>query len=60
MELHDADFKAWAARNAAVSAKLEGRELPEGYVRSEKVKEFLELRAAGGWCAPGEVTYDID
>jgi len=60
MELDDADFKAWARKHAAANAKLEGRELPEGYVRSEKVEKFLELRAARGWCAPSGVIYDLD
>jgi hypothetical protein len=56
----DPGYAAWAKKHAAASAKLEGRELPEGYVRSAAVEEFLELRAAGGWCAPGEVTYGPD
>ena len=54
----DPDYAAWAAKHAAANAKLEGRELPEGYVRSEAVEKFLEIRAAKGWCAPSEVTYD--
>lgn len=54
----DPNYIEWARRHAAANAKLEGRELPEDYVRSEKVEAFLELRAAKGWCAPGEVTYE--
>jgi hypothetical protein len=54
-------IKDWARRQTEASAKLEGRELPEDYVRSEKVEQLLEQllerRAAGGWCAPSEVTY---
>lgn len=56
----DPDYEAWARRQTAASAKLEGRELPEDYVRSEKVEKFLKLRAAKAWCAPSEVTYEID
>lgn len=58
MELDDSAFKEWATRHAAANAKLEGRELPEDYVRPEKVQKFLDLRAVTGWCAPSEVTYD--
>lgn len=52
------DYAAWAAKHAADNAKLEGRELPEDYVRPEKVQKFLDLRATEGWCAPSAVTYD--
>lgn len=58
MELDNSAFKEWAARHAVANAKVEGRELPEDYVRSEKVEKFLELRATKGWCAPSEVTYE--
>jgi hypothetical protein len=59
MDFSDPNYLLWAQQHAAANAKLEGRELPEGYVRSEKVEKFLELRAAKGWCAPSEVTYDF-
>ena len=37
-------IKDWARRQTLASAKLEGRELPADYVRSEKVQEFLDQR----------------
>lgn len=38
-------IRRWAERSTAASAKLEGRELPPGYVRSEAVTRLLrELR----------------
>jgi hypothetical protein len=39
-------IKDWARRQTAASAKLEGRELPADYVRSEKVEQFLANREA--------------
>lgn len=55
----DPNYLLWAQQHAAANAKLEGRELPEDYVRPEKVEQFLaEVRAARGWCAPSEVTYE--
>ena len=57
--MSDPNYLLWAQQHAKVNAKLESRELPEDYVRSEKVEKFLELRAARGWCAASEVTYDI-
>lgn len=35
-------IKDWARRQAAASAKLEGREVPAGYVRPQRVLEYLE------------------
>jgi hypothetical protein len=57
-DMADPNYLLWAQKHAAANAKLEGRELPEDYVRSEKVEKFLELRAAGGWCAASEVIYE--
>lgn len=37
-------IREWATKHAAANAKLEGRELPEGYIRSEQVQRFLETR----------------
>jgi len=37
-----AAIRRWALRAAAVSARLERREVPEGHVRSRDVEEFLE------------------
>lgn len=34
----------WARRHAAANAKLEGREVPDDYVRSEKVQQLLANR----------------
>lgn len=56
----DPDYAAWAKKHAAANAKLEGRELPPDYVRSEKVQAFLELRAAKGWCAPSTPDYRLE
>jgi hypothetical protein len=58
MDMSDPNYLLWAQQHAVANAKLEGRELPEDYVRSEGVEKFLEMRAAKGWCAPSEVTYD--
>lgn len=58
-ELPDVDFQEWARKHAAANAKLEGRELPEDYVRPEKVQAFLDLRAAKGWCAPSATEYGL-
>jgi hypothetical protein len=52
-------IREWAKGQTAASAKLEGRELPEDYVRSEKVEQFLQLRAAKGRCAPSETEYEM-
>lgn len=60
MELDDSAFKEWAKKHAAANAKLEGRELPEDYVRSDKVQAFLDLRAAKGWCAPSLPEYGLE
>lgn len=35
-------IKEWAAKHARDNAKLEGRELPQGYVRPPYVQEYLE------------------
>jgi len=37
-------IRQWARRQTAASAKLEGRELPEDYVRSAEVQWFLDSR----------------
>ena len=34
----------FAVRSTRGSATIEGRELPEGYVRSERVEKFLAAR----------------
>jgi hypothetical protein len=39
-------IKDWARRQTEASAKLEGRELPADYARSEKVEQFLANREA--------------
>lgn len=44
-ELPADPIKQWAAKHAADNAKLEGRELPRDYVRSEQVQRFLDTRA---------------
>lgn len=36
-----AAVRRWALRAAAVSARLEHREVPAGHVRSREVEEFL-------------------
>jgi hypothetical protein len=60
MDFSDPNYLLWAQKHAVANAKLEGRELPQDYVRSEKVEEFLELRAAKGWCAPSETEYRME
>lgn len=35
---------AWAAKHAAASAKLEGRELPDDFIRSMQAQQFLNMR----------------
>lgn len=37
----------WARRQAAASAKLEGREVPDDYVRSVQAQMFLNARKGG-------------
>lgn len=37
-------IRRFAAGSAATSAALEGRQLPEGYVRSDAVQQFLDQR----------------
>lgn len=34
----------WARKHAAANAKLEGRELPDDFVRSVQVQQFLNMR----------------
>ena len=58
-DMADPDYLLWAQKHAAASAKLEGRELPEDYVRPEKVQAFLDLRASKGWCAPSTPDYRL-
>jgi hypothetical protein len=38
-------IREWAGKHAAANAKLEGRELPDGYVRPQRVLDFLATRA---------------
>lgn len=38
--------KDWAQRHAKANARLEGIELPEDYVCSEKAQQFLAMRSA--------------
>jgi hypothetical protein len=40
-------IKDWARRQTAASAKLEGRELPDDYERSQEVLSFLASRDPG-------------
>lgn len=40
-------IREWATRQAKASAKLEGRELPDGFVRSVQAQQFLNMRKAG-------------
>lgn len=58
-DMTDPNYLLWARKRAAANAKLEGRELPEGYVRSDKVQGFLDLRASKGWCAPSLPEYGL-
>lgn len=37
-------IKDWARKHAAANAKLEGRELPDDFVRSVQVQQFLNMR----------------
>ena len=40
-------IREWALRQAKASAKLEGRELPDDFVRSVQVQQFLNMRKGG-------------
>jgi hypothetical protein len=39
-------IKDWARRQTAASAKLEGRELPDDFVRSVQAQQFLNMRSS--------------
>ena len=41
-------IKDWARKHAAANAKLEGHELPDDFVRSVQVQQFLNMRREGG------------
>lgn len=40
-------IRSWVHENTAASFRLEGRELPDGYVRSPKVQEFIDAMIGG-------------
>lgn len=44
MKLTARQIRQWAQRQTLASAKLEGRGLPPGYVRSAAVQQFLQRR----------------
>lgn len=48
---------AWAAKHAADSAKLEGRELPDGFIRSVQAQQFLNMRRGSQSVKPVVVTW---
>lgn len=40
-------IREWAQRQTKASAKLEGREVPDDYVRSLQAQMFLNMRKGG-------------
>lgn len=50
-------IKEWAAKHAAANAKLEGRQLPDGFIRSVQAQQSLNMRKPGG---PTRVTKPLE
>lgn len=51
-------IREWAHKHAAANAKLEGREVPDDFIRSVQAEQFLNMRKVAHRAATNSVTLE--